>query len=118
MAESICRTLRDGPLDGEHAPALTIKDFIDSPFGPYVFNNTQLSAYILAGKSQSHALLLVALSRSPSFFVDLLKSRGYDVASLRKWPRFWIVIQILSDGRTGTWSVELLPISLLKLQTQ
>ncbi|XP_052184278.1 elongator complex protein 5 [Diospyros lotus] len=96
MAESICRTLRDGALDGEHAPALTIKDSIDTPFGPYVFNHVliQLSAYILAGKSQSQGLVIVALSRSPSFYVDLLKSRGYDVASLRKWLR---VLDCYSD---------------------
>ncbi|KAL6960993.1 hypothetical protein U1Q18_038757 [Sarracenia purpurea var. burkii] len=87
MAESICRTLRDGALDGEHAPALTIKDSIDSPLGPYIFNHVlaQLSANILAGKSQSQGLVLVALSRSPSFYVDLLKSRGIDVSSFHKW---------------------------------
>ncbi|KAJ6421419.1 hypothetical protein OIU84_028737 [Salix udensis] len=33
MAESMCRTLRDGSLEGEQAPALTIKDTTASPFG-------------------------------------------------------------------------------------
>ncbi|KAA8547794.1 hypothetical protein F0562_004223 [Nyssa sinensis] len=89
MAESICRALRDGALDGEHAPALTIKDSIDSPFGPDVFNHilTQVSANILAGKSQSRGLVLVAFSRSPSFYHNLLKSRGHDVSSSHNWLR-------------------------------
>jgi elongator complex protein 5 len=58
MAESICRALRDGALEGEHAPALTIKDSIASPFGFNVFTHvlTQLSSYILAGKSQSRSV--------------------------------------------------------------
>lgn len=89
MAELICRALRDGALDGEHAPALTIKDSIDSPFGPHVFNHVlaQLSTNILAAKSQSQGLVLVASSQSPSFYFDLLKSRGIDVASFHKWFR-------------------------------
>ncbi|XP_058186561.1 elongator complex protein 5 isoform X1 [Rhododendron vialii] len=89
MAELICRALRDGALDGEHAPALTIKDSIDSPFGPHVFNHVlaQLSANILSAKSQSQGLVLVASTRSPSFYFDLLKGRGTDVASFPKWLR-------------------------------
>ncbi|GFY86780.1 hypothetical protein Acr_05g0004190 [Actinidia rufa] len=87
MAELIRRALRDGALDGEHAPALTIKDNIDSPFGPHVFNHVlaQLSANILAGKSQSQGIVLVASSWSPSFYFDMLKSRENDVASFQKW---------------------------------
>ncbi|KAK1363606.1 Elongator complex protein 5 [Heracleum sosnowskyi] len=89
MAETICRSLRDGALEGEHAAALTIKDSIYSPFGPIVFNHVlaQLSSFILAGKSQSRALVLITLSQSPSFYADLLKSNGIDVASSHKWLR-------------------------------
>ncbi|XP_041005741.1 elongator complex protein 5 [Juglans microcarpa x Juglans regia] len=87
MAESICRALRDGALEGEHAPALTIRDSLASPFGFDVFTHvlTQLSSNILAGKSQSGGLVLVAFTRSPSFYMRLLKTRGIDVASSRKW---------------------------------
>ncbi|KAG2714992.1 hypothetical protein I3760_03G055400 [Carya illinoinensis] len=87
MAESICRALRDGALEGEHAPALTIRDSLASPFGFDVFTHvlTQLSSNILAGKSQSGGLVLVAFTRSPSFYMRLLKMRGIDVASSRKW---------------------------------
>ncbi|KAJ4707087.1 Elongator complex protein 5 [Melia azedarach] len=87
MAETICRALRDGGLEGEHAPALTIKDSLVSPFGFDVFTHVlaQLSNYVLAGKSQSRGLVIVAFSRSPSFYVDLLKKKGIDVASSQKW---------------------------------
>ncbi|GLT41147.1 hypothetical protein SLA2020_152320 [Shorea laevis] len=89
MAESVCRTLRDGGLEGEHAPALIIKDSIASPFGFDVFCHvlSQLSSSILAGKSQSRGLVLVAFCRSPSFYADLLKSKGIDVNSSNKWVR-------------------------------
>lgn len=124
MAESICRAIRDGALQGEHAPALTIKDSSASPFGFHVFTHllTQLSSNILAAKSQSRSvttacfkvhkrrrislsftlfekieknknrfqcdrsgLVLVAFSRSPSFYLDLLNRKGIDVASSQKW---------------------------------
>ncbi|KAJ6368375.1 hypothetical protein OIU78_000882 [Salix suchowensis] len=87
MAESMCRTLRDGSLEGEQAPALTIKDITASPFGFHVFSHvlSQLSSFILASKSQSRGIVIVAFSRSPSFYVDLLKRRGIDVNSSHKW---------------------------------
>ncbi|XP_074287383.1 elongator complex protein 5 [Silene latifolia] len=89
MAESMCRVLRDGALEGELAPSLTIKDSILSPLGLHVFNYvlSQLSSYILAGKSQSRGLVLVAFSRSPSFYLDLLKRSGFDDVALDKWVR-------------------------------
>ncbi|KAI4299295.1 hypothetical protein L6164_032766 [Bauhinia variegata] len=87
MAESICRALRDGALEGEHAPALTINDSIASPFAFDVFSYLlfQLSSNILAGKSQSRGIVIVALSHSPSSYLDLLKMKGVDVASSHKW---------------------------------
>jgi elongator complex protein 5 len=61
MAESISRALRDGASEGEHAPALTIKDSIASPFGFHVFTHllTQLSSNVLAGKSQSRSVSIL-----------------------------------------------------------
>uniref|UniRef100_A0A2P2JCW8 Elongator complex protein 5 n=1 Tax=Rhizophora mucronata TaxID=61149 RepID=A0A2P2JCW8_RHIMU len=89
MADSICRTLRDGALEGEHAPALTIKDTSASPYGHYVFSHvlSYLSSSILAGKSQSRGVVVVSFSKSPSSYVELLKTRGFDVddASSQKW---------------------------------
>ncbi|XVF81958.1 hypothetical protein PTKIN_Ptkin16aG0004200 [Pterospermum kingtungense] len=82
MAESICRALRDGAVEGEHAPALTIKDSVASPFGFHVFSHvlSQLSSFIFAGKSQSQGLVVVSFSRSPSFYFQLLKDQGIAVA--------------------------------------
>ncbi|KAF3668725.1 Elongator complex protein 5 [Capsicum annuum] len=96
MAETISRALRDGAFEGEHAPALTIKDTINTPFGSFVFNHilTQLTSNILAGKSQARGVVLVALSRPPSFYVELLKSKGFDVTSSSKWLR---VLDCYSD---------------------
>ncbi|EEF41755.1 elongator complex protein 5 [Ricinus communis] len=87
MAESICRTLRDGALEGEHAPALTIKDTSASPFGFDMFAHvlSRLSSFILAQKSQFQGIVVLAYTRSPSFYVDLLKRRKIDVASSHKW---------------------------------
>lgn len=63
-AEWICRALRDGALEGEHAPALTIKDSITSPLGFDVFAHvlSQHSTNISAGKSQSRLVRLPLLS--------------------------------------------------------
>ncbi|MCD7457888.1 hypothetical protein HAX54_036525 [Datura stramonium] len=96
MAETICRALRDGAFEGEHAPALTIKDTIDTPLGSLVFNYilTQLASNILAGKSQARGVVLVALSRPPSFYAEVLKNKGFDVTSSSKWLR---VLDCYSD---------------------
>ncbi|KAJ1385945.1 Elongator complex protein 5 [Sesbania bispinosa] len=87
MAESICRSLRDGALEGELAPTLTIKDSLTSPFAFDVFSHIllQLSSSIMARKFQSHGVVIVALSRSPSSYAALLKMKGVDVASSNKW---------------------------------
>ncbi|KAL1563157.1 elongator complex protein 5 isoform X2 [Salvia divinorum] len=83
MAEWICRTLRDGGLEGEHAPALTINDSITCSLGSFVFDHilSQLSSFIDSEKSQSSGIVLVAFSRSPLYYEQLLKSKGYNVSS-------------------------------------
>ncbi|XWS75473.1 hypothetical protein CRYUN_Cryun01aG0091600 [Craigia yunnanensis] len=86
MAESICRALRDGALEGEQAAALTIKDSIASPFGFHVSAHvlSQLCSFIFAGKSQSRGLVIVSFSRSPSFYLELLNKIRIDVVSSEK----------------------------------
>ncbi|GMI73452.1 Elongator complex protein 5 [Hibiscus trionum] len=86
MAKSIFIALREGALEGELAPALTIKDSVASPFGFQVFDHVlcQLFSSILAGKSPSRGLIVVSFSRSPSFYLELLKSKGISVASSDK----------------------------------
>ncbi|KAH6803688.1 elongator complex protein [Perilla frutescens var. frutescens] len=88
MAEWICRTLRDGGLEGEHAPALTINDTITCPLGSFIFDHilSQLSSFIFFQKSQSSSgIVLVALSRSPLYYEQLFKSKGYSVLSTSTW---------------------------------
>ncbi|EOA30825.1 hypothetical protein CARUB_v10013969mg [Capsella rubella] len=89
MAESIFRKLRDGGEEGELAPALTIEETVASPFGLDVsgYLLTNLSSSILAGKSKSHGLVLITFSRSPSFYLQLLKQKGIIVTSSSKWIR-------------------------------
>lgn len=88
MAELVCKSLRDGAqVEGQDAPALTIKDSINSPFGLDVFVHvlTQLSSDLLAGKSRSRGIVLLAFSQSPLYYIDLLKHRGIDITSSHKW---------------------------------
>ncbi|RWW16578.1 hypothetical protein GW17_00019533 [Ensete ventricosum] len=87
MAESISRSLRDGCLEGEHAPALTIEDSLASPFGSHVFDHflANLASQIADGTSQARGLVLVALNRSPSFYIDLLRRKGVDASLVDKW---------------------------------
>ncbi|KAE9606006.1 hypothetical protein Lal_00024973 [Lupinus albus] len=87
MSESIGRTLRDGGLEGELAPTLTIKDSLSSPFAFHVFSHflLQLSSRITAQNSHSRGIVIVALSRSPSYYIALLKMKGFDVASSNNW---------------------------------
>lgn len=96
MAESICRTLRDGGLEGEHAPALTIEDTILSPLGSFVLDHIicQVCSFILSHRSQSKGIVLVAFSRCPIYYEELLKSQGYDVASSSTWLK---VLDCYSD---------------------
>ncbi|XP_008788053.2 elongator complex protein 5 isoform X2 [Phoenix dactylifera] len=86
MAETICRSLRDGSLEGEQAPALTIKDSLQSPLGSHVFDHflSTLVSHISAGRSQASGLVLVAFNRSPSFYLDLFKRKGLDASPVDK----------------------------------
>ncbi|KAL8476625.1 hypothetical protein ACS0TY_029067 [Phlomoides rotata] len=83
MAEWVCRTLRDGGLEGEHAPALTINDTVSCPLGSSVFEHvlSQLSSFIFSQKSQSSGIVLIAFSRSPLYYEKLLKTKGHDIVA-------------------------------------
>ncbi|XP_028807179.1 elongator complex protein 5 isoform X2 [Neltuma alba] len=78
MAESICRALRGGALEGEHAPTLTIKDSLDSPFACDVFSYilVQLSSQILRGKSQSRIHILDCYTDPLGWKDKIQKSRN------------------------------------------
>ncbi|KAB2098554.1 hypothetical protein ES319_A01G246900v1 [Gossypium barbadense] len=110
MAESICRALRDGAVEGELAPAFTIEDSVTSPFALQVFSHvlSQLFSSILAGKSQSLGLVVVSFSRNPSFCLDLLKNKGTDVASSDKHDPLGWNDQLAGSGNSTALSNEAL----------
>lgn len=85
MAESILRSLRDGSLEGEHAAALTIKDSLQSQFGSHTFNYFLFNfiSNISSSKSQACGIVIVALSKSPSFYLESLKIKGIDHSWVR-----------------------------------
>ncbi|XP_042413630.1 elongator complex protein 5-like [Zingiber officinale] len=89
MAESISRSLRDGCMEGEHAPALTIEDSLASSLGSSVFDHflANLVSQIAAGKSQARGLVLVAFNRSPAFYLELLRRKGVDAQHVDKRVR-------------------------------
>nr|KJB39152.1 hypothetical protein B456_007G000700 [Gossypium raimondii] len=107
MAESICRALRDGAPEGELAPAFTIKDSVTSPFALQVFSHvlSQHFSSILAGKS---GLVVVSFSRNPSFYLDLLKNKGTDVASSDKHDPLGWKDQLAGSGNSTALSNEAL----------
>ncbi|KAJ3683988.1 hypothetical protein LUZ61_013152 [Rhynchospora tenuis] len=70
MAEGlIVRSLRDGSLPGEHAPALCLQDSLLSPASHPIFRHLLTS---LLSQSKSTRVVLVAFHRSPSFYLSLL----------------------------------------------
>lgn len=83
MADSACRTLRDGVLAGEHAPALMISDALHTTAGLSVFNYflRSLVSNISSGRAQAKGLVVVAFDRSPDFYVKLLACAGLDTRS-------------------------------------
>ncbi|XP_078180874.1 elongator complex protein isoform X1 [Carex rostrata] len=89
MAEAVLRSLRDGCLEGEHAPALSIQDSLLSPLASHAFRHflTSLLSLVANGKSQSRGIVLVAFDRSPSFYLDLFKSAGFDTSTFDKGTR-------------------------------
>jgi elongator complex protein 5 len=77
MAEAVVRSLRDGCLEGEHAPALSLHHSLPSPspLASLAFRHllTSFLSLVAAAKSQARGILLVAFDRSPSFYLDLFE---------------------------------------------
>ncbi|CAA6673208.1 unnamed protein product [Spirodela intermedia] len=99
MAEaSVGRALRDGSLEGEHAVALSLRDSLSCPLGTQVFGHFFRGLAPTsppAGPPPGGGLVLVALDRSPSLYLDLLKSGGLNcVGSGVNWFR---VLDCYSD---------------------
>ncbi|KAH9308831.1 hypothetical protein KI387_036742, partial [Taxus chinensis] len=96
MADSACRRVRDGVVEGEHAPALLISNAIaNSNAGPSLFHYflRSLASNISSSRSQAKGLVVVAFDRSPDFYVKLLASAGFDTR-----PHCWYqVVDCFTD---------------------
>ncbi|TVU48046.1 hypothetical protein EJB05_07668 [Eragrostis curvula] len=90
MAEAAVRCLRDGRLDGEHAPALAVEGSLQScPFagGAMLHFVAALASQVSAGKAQARGLVIVAFDRSPELYLDFMRRRGLGSNALNRCTR-------------------------------
>ncbi|KAJ3680837.1 hypothetical protein LUZ60_015326 [Juncus effusus] len=89
MAKFIVKSLRDGCLEGDHAPSLAIIDSLHSPLGSHAFRYFLFSFVSLVQNesSQARGIVLVAFYRSPDYYIEGLRSIGFDASMLEKWVR-------------------------------
>ncbi|BAF11213.1 elongator complex protein 5 [Oryza sativa Japonica Group] len=90
MAEAAVRCLRDGRLDGEHAPALAVASNIQcGPLaaGAMLHLAAAVASNAAAGKAQARGLVIVAFDRSPEVYLDFMRRRGLDPNALNRCVR-------------------------------
>ncbi|KAG0575986.1 hypothetical protein KC19_5G046100 [Ceratodon purpureus] len=70
MAEAVARQLRDGVAVGEQAPAVMVRDTLDTRAGPAICDHffSSLCSNIEAGRAQAKGLVAVALRRTPESY--------------------------------------------------
>ncbi|KAL6645054.1 hypothetical protein ACP70R_016662 [Stipagrostis hirtigluma subsp. patula] len=88
MAEAAVRYLRDGRLEGEHAPALAVEGSLQCcPLaeGAMLHVAAGLASQIAAGKAQARGLVIVAFDRSPEVYLNFMRRRGLDSNVLDRW---------------------------------
>uniref|UniRef100_A0A0D9VQV7 Elongator complex protein 5 n=1 Tax=Leersia perrieri TaxID=77586 RepID=A0A0D9VQV7_9ORYZ len=90
MAEAAVRCLRDGRLDGEHAPALAVASTLQcGPFAARAMLHlaAAVASQAAAGKAQARGLVIVAFDRSPEVYLNFMRRRGLDEKSLNRCVR-------------------------------
>uniref|UniRef100_A0A0A9EXW5 Elongator complex protein 5 n=1 Tax=Arundo donax TaxID=35708 RepID=A0A0A9EXW5_ARUDO len=90
MAEAAVRCLRDGRLDGEHAPALAVEGSLQCcplAAGAMLHVAAALASHAAAGKAQARGLVIVAFDRSPEVYLDFMRRRGLDSNALERCVR-------------------------------
>ncbi|XP_062210254.1 elongator complex protein 5 [Phragmites australis] len=90
MAEAAVRCLRDGRLDGEHAPALAVEGSLQCcplAAGAMLHVAAALASQIAAGKAQARGLVILAFDRSPEVYLDFMRRRGLDSNALDRCVR-------------------------------
>ncbi|XP_006653258.1 elongator complex protein 5-like [Oryza brachyantha] len=87
MSEAVARCLRDGRLDGEHAPALAVGSTLRcSPLAARAMLHlaAAVASHAAAGKAQARGLVIVAFDRSPEVYLDFMRRRGLDQNALNR----------------------------------
>ncbi|CAD6202523.1 unnamed protein product [Miscanthus lutarioriparius] len=90
MAEAVVRCLRDGRLDGEHAPALAVEGSLQCcplAAGAMLHIAAALASQVAAGKAQARGLVVVAFDRSPQVYLEFMRRRGLDANALDRCVR-------------------------------
>ncbi|KQK23065.1 elongator complex protein 5 [Brachypodium distachyon] len=90
MADAAVRCLRDGRLDGEHAPALAVEGSLQCcPLAARAMLHVvaTVATHVAAGKAQARGLVVVAFDRSPEVYLDFMRRRGLDSNSLGRCVR-------------------------------
>lgn len=74
MVDSVCRSLRDGAIDGEFAPVIMLYDSLNTYGGAAVFTHflRSLASNISLCRAQAKGLVLVAADRPPESYQALL----------------------------------------------
>ncbi|CAN6296102.1 unnamed protein product [Urochloa humidicola] len=90
MAEAAVRYLRDGRLDGEHAPALAVEGSLQCcplAAGAMLHVAAALASQAAAGKAQARGLVVVAFDRSPEVYLEFMRRCGLDANALSRCVR-------------------------------
>ncbi|XP_066355765.1 elongator complex protein 5-like [Miscanthus floridulus] len=90
MAEAVVRCLRDGRLDGEHAPALAVEGSLQCcplAAGAMLHIAAAFASLVAAGKAQARGLVVVAFDRSPLVYLEFMRRRGLDTNALDRCVR-------------------------------
>ncbi|KAG8073899.1 hypothetical protein GUJ93_ZPchr0006g42864 [Zizania palustris] len=90
MAEAAVRYLRDGRLEGEHAPALSVSGSLQCcPLAARAMLHVTaaLASQAASGKSQARGLVIVAFDRSPEVYLDFMRRRGLDPNTFNRCVR-------------------------------
>ncbi|KAM0833230.1 hypothetical protein ACQ4PT_064376 [Festuca glaucescens] len=85
MADAVVRCLRDGRLDGEHAPALAVQGSLQCcPLAARAMLHlaAAVASNAAAGKAQARGVVIVAYDRSPEVYLDFMRRSGLDSNAL------------------------------------
>lgn len=94
MAEGVVRWLREGRVEGEHAPALCIEHSLLSPLGSHALRHflTSLLSLAASAASQPRGVILLAFDRNPSFYLRLFDRAAFDAPTPHNCSQLFALI--------------------------